>query len=584
MRARRSSTTSPRSPSSPLSKAWDRSRSSYPTDRAAEFRDALVKLDKTSKLKSTARKDAVTKQARPPASMQAQSGGKRKRKGETMSMLVNEGFFPVAEMVYGNVNRRNKRPSPDIGFRLNLPPRLSFIDKDLPETPNSVQSTPIEVYQTEHEFPTRPRNKGRIQKSAGVQRSPLSLITESDTNARSEGRSRRKSDQVSPGGLAAIPEDAAGAEKSPPASGATTPVATQIHLRGGSIVTVTPPELTAWKPTVYIHGPIKLPKPAIMPRKNSVASLEPFQEAVDKVYQNALGIPRRRSDDAVVDDILDFFDEFGFEVVSFGGDRLSYMMDVDMDEDQEDLAEAIERFSTPPAEQPDPTPVEVVIAKEVLETTSSSPLATSRASVAPLVAPPVQTEETLRARGIARLSRTSAGSSSSEKEKLMKRKESLTLGSLETTAGLPLLPAPEESMLDAVLQAPSRPGLRDSASYTEGVQRKRVGRDSGYGPSVSSNRLGREGSVAYAASMHSTQSGGGYSGGSIRSNRTGGGAGGDQGGFDWDDDVEEIDAGSTWVAPVAAPKKPVTRGLSTRKTRNPVAKARRLFATASTIL
>ncbi|EME49953.1 hypothetical protein DOTSEDRAFT_31089 [Dothistroma septosporum NZE10] len=602
MRARRSS-------SSPLLKVLEKKRWSYRADRASEVRAALVQLDKTGRVKKDERKDAITKQGRPPTSTQAQSGGKRKRKGETMSMLVSEGFFPVAELVYGNGKKSNTGPPSDIGFGLNLPPRPTFIDKDLPQTPNSVQSTPVEAYQTDSNFPDVPGKKNRNRGSGGVRRSPLSLITQCDTNARREARDRRKSDQVSSGGLAAIPEDAAGAENTPPASGATTPVATQIHLRGGSIVTVTPLELTAWKPTVYIHGPIKLPKPAIMPRKNSVASLEPFQEAVDNVYQNALSIPRRRSDDAVVDDICDFFDEFGFELVSFDGEALSSMMAVAMDEDKEDAGKAIQRFSTPPAEQQGATPVEVVITKEVLETPDYSPLATSRAAALPIIVPPVETEETLRARGIARLSRLSASSSSSGKEKLMKRKESLTLGSLETSAGLPLLPAPEESMLDAVLEAPSRPGARDSACYTEGGHGQRtMGRDEAYDPSVSSNRRGGDGSIAactasmhstrsggdgsiaaYTASMHSTRSGGGYSGGGGGGGggggRSGGAAGGDQSGFDWDDDdVDEIDAGSSWVARVAAPKKAVTRGLSTRKTRNPVAKARRLFATASTVI
>ena len=56
-------------------------------------------------------------------------------------------------------------------------------------------------------------------------------------------------------------------------------------------------------------------------------------------------------------------------------------------------------------------------------------------------------------------------------------------------------------------------------------------------------------------------------------------------GFDWDDDVEEADGDAPWIAPAAAPKNQgMARGLSTRQTRNPFTKMRRVVATASAIL
>lgn len=521
---------------------------------SAQVRNAFLEMDDRKRLK---RSDAVKKVERPGAPAATQTKGKGRKKGETMSMLLDAGFFPVEEIIYGKGKKKPSRPPLEWSFRINLSPRLSFIEKDLPQTPSSMSTTPTEVYQTS---PTTPRSRTRNRRSGGLQRSPLSQISENEASAYGDGGGgpRKESEQISPSRLSAIPEDSAGDENSPPASEPSTPVATQIHLRGGSVITVTPPKLAAWQPTIYIHGPIKLPTPQIMPRKNSVASLEPFQEAIDQVYQHALAIPRRRSDDMVVDDICDFFDEFGFEMVSFDGDRLSWM-DSDIDEVEEmELEAGLERFSTPPNEQPVASPVEVGIAKEMLETTSKPPPAPTPTVVVPqVIAPPVENEETLRARGIARLSKSSAGSISASE-----RKESLTLGK-DREGSLPLLPPPEESMLDAVLQ-PSRPGVRESASYS-------------YASSVHSSRRGRD-SVMYAGSTHSSRLG--KDSASVHSSRTGG----DQG-FDWDDDVEEIDASSTWVAPVAPPKKPgISRGLSTRKTRNPVAKMRRLVATASTIL
>lgn len=265
----------------------------------------------------------------------------------------------------------------------------------------------------------------------------------------------------------------------------------------------------------------------------------------------------------VVDDICDFFDDFGFEMVSFDGDRLS-LVDSDLEDVEEMEYEGeLERFSTPPNEPPVASPVEVVIAKDILETANKPPPTQMPAPslvlpIPQVIAPPVENEETLRARGIARLSRSSAGSIPVEE-----RKDSITIGK-DREGSLPLLPPPEESMLDAVLQ-PARGRGRDSLSYASSVQSSRRGRDStSYATSTHSSRFGKD-----SASMHSSN----------------GRVGAGEQGFDWDDDVEEIDAGSAWVAPVAAPKKPgISRGLSTRKTRNPVAKMRRLVATASTIL
>jgi hypothetical protein len=60
---------------------------------------------------------------------------------------------------------------------------------------------------------------------------------------------------------------------------------------------------------------------------------------------------------------------------------------------------------------------------------------------------------------------------------------------------------------------------------------------------------------------------------------------GNAGGMDWsDDDLEETDAGASWMAPAVKQKKHgLDRGLG-KESRNPVAKMRRFVATATTML
>ena len=488
---------------------------------------------------------------KPSKTEQASTPSKRKKKGETMSMLLDTGFFPIEEIIYGTGMKERRPTSRD--YRINLPPRLSFLNGSLPTAPGSNPLTPTE-FTPNSPSPRTPTSLrmggGWNRKSGASKRSPLSQIPENDSKANSGGI-EEESGEISPSALEPIPEDATTDENSPRGSVVSTPAGTQIHLRGGSVVTVTPPELTAWKPTIYIQGPIKLPKPSIMPKKNSVASLEAFQEAIDKVYQHALHVPRRRSDDKVVDDICDFFDEYGFDWISYEGDRfVTDWMDMDEDQEMEGDAEP-ERFSTPPPEQPAASPVEVSIAKEMVE--NSLPGMNKLGSIPDVVVPPVENAETLRAKGIARLSRSSAGSN--PLEGLGHRKDSLTLsgrtswsgskrGSIikqeMSSSGLALSPAPE-SMLEAVLRASHEGSRRNSASVS----------GSGSG-SV------RNSGVAQSAAGESTGSQGAQ-------------------GFDWDDDeVEEIDAGSNWTASMGMSRK--------GKTRNPVSKVRRLVATASTML
>lgn len=461
----------------------------------------------------------------------------RKANGETMAMLQTSGFFSNAPGVVFNPRRPN--------VNVQLPPAATFVDKDLPTTPNSIAPTPTELYEPSRNSLQAARQ--RALSNGSTKRSPLSVVADTDAKSNSSPTppGLQTTEEFSAHRLTTILENKSISENSPPPSGTATPVATQIHLRGGSVVTVTPPELTAWQRSIYIQGPIRLPKPVILPRKNSVASMEPFQEAIDRVYQSALFVPRRRSDDAVVDDVCEFFDEFGFHDIGYEGDRLAVEnvkvdevdeMDID-DEADESLGVETERFTTPPGFPPtgDISPIEKVVAKDVADSLMAK-TALIVVLEPPLPPPPVENEETLRARGIARLSQHSAGRSSHSSRANSFKKESPSLSRRTSDAGpsgetaiLPLLPPPEESMLDAVLEA----SQGEEADWVEEIVVE-----------------------------------------------------GDAGGMDWDDDddVEETDVGASWMAPALRKKHALDRGLVGRERRNPVAKMKRFVATATTII
>ncbi|KAI7469078.1 hypothetical protein KC351_g13295 [Hortaea werneckii] len=394
------------------------------TSAAASIRAALLDIDALAprprgRSPSPLRKKDIDESAEAtPASSEAQLPWKRRRKGETISMLLDAGFFPEKRLTADKLDASRR-------LHVELPSRLAPIDKELPDTPDSILPTPTELYQTTARRPLPVTQRNKVAK----RRSPLAHVSKTSARANSADNS------ISPSRLSAIPEVAGtrdSSDSTPLSSGTTTPVATKIHLRNGSIVTVQPPEVTAWERHSYIQGPIKLPKPIILPRNNSIASLDAFQEAIEQVYQEALTIPRRRSDDAVEEGICEWFDDFGFESLEFAGDNL-VVEDLTLDEIQE-MGEShhdadntsADHFMMAP-EEPGASPIEKVVAKEILE------LAKPSAIPEPPIIPPVETEETLRAKGIARLSQQA-------------RKESMTLARSETVYDI-TTPAPDQSML-----------------------------------------------------------------------------------------------------------------------------------------
>ncbi|CAD0096994.1 unnamed protein product [Aureobasidium mustum] len=78
------------------------------------------------------------------------------------------------------------------------------------------------------------------------------------------------------------------------------------------------PESTAWRRSVYIQGPIKLPTPAVVPRKGSIATLDPFQDVLGNV-----AVPRRKSEDTATDDICEWYDTWQHDPVSFALDEFT---------------------------------------------------------------------------------------------------------------------------------------------------------------------------------------------------------------------------------------------------------------------
>jgi hypothetical protein len=340
-------------------------------------------------------RDSVVTGAQTPTQIVTQKP--RRLLGETMTMLQTSGFFPETTDAVGQSEDSN------VSRRVVLAMRC--MDKDLPDNPNSIAPTPTELYRSSRNSFLMAR-KSRAGSDSSEQ-SPLSAIADTDAKPNNPPASAPQVastlDDVSPHRLTTILEYKALSENSPPPSGTATPIVTQIHLQGGSVVTVTPPEMTAWQRFIYIQGPVRLPKPVILPRKDSVASMEPFQEAIDWLYQNALFVPRRRSDDAIVDDVLEFFDDFGFTDIGFGSDLLAIQQAEGATEDDtmdvDEVNERIERSTTPSGFSPagDVSQIEKVVAKDVVEASMTKAILFAEL-------PPVDNEETLRAREIARLS------------------------------------------------------------------------------------------------------------------------------------------------------------------------------------
>ncbi|KAI4723211.1 hypothetical protein E4T48_00469 [Aureobasidium sp. EXF-10727] len=288
---------------------------------------------------------------------------RKKMRGETMSMLLDSGFFPVQEFIYEkNETSPSATRSPSKRNQL----ALNILVKDLPiERPSSIVSTPTNFYQQGH-MSLRRSTRSSQRRSLGIRRriltaasvsssqispmmittttltapplspmSPTSPMTPTKALAALTGSSENspKSGQPSPGILEVIPEDGGVAtamqttsspvshtsiRSIPEAPALPDATGSEIHLSSGTVLMVKTPESTAWRRSVYIQGPIKLPTPAVVPRKGSIATLEPFQDVLGNVP-----VPRRKSEDAATDDICDWYDTWQHDIVSFAGDEFT---------------------------------------------------------------------------------------------------------------------------------------------------------------------------------------------------------------------------------------------------------------------
>ncbi|KAH0371939.1 hypothetical protein KCU65_g1605, partial [Aureobasidium melanogenum] len=333
-------------------------------DRRISFMMAKHKSNLESVLASPIEEQTPVKPVLKKAATSAMPWRKKAR-GETMSMLLESGFFPVQEFIY----EKNETPpstttrSPSKRNQL----ALNILVKDLPaDRPSSILNTPTNFYQQGHSSLRRRSTRNNHRRSLGTRRriltaasvsssqisptmvtsrtviapplsptSPASPLTPTKALAVLTGSSESspKSGQPSPGILEVIPEDGAVAaaieNTSSPASNISTrtipeapalpdAAGSEIHLSSGTVLMVKTPESTAWRRSIYIQGPIKLPTPAVVPRKGSIATLDPFQDVLINV-----SIPRRKSEDTAIDDICEWYDTWNYDLVSFALDEFT---------------------------------------------------------------------------------------------------------------------------------------------------------------------------------------------------------------------------------------------------------------------
>lgn len=448
----------------------------------------------------------------------------------------------TASLVSMKTAHRETRPA-IITKRLDLlPPPLDVPTRALPATPTSIIGTPVEICQ---DAETTPKLLRKITASHEKKKNKLTKVSKNSATTQAPAHLDL---EMSPNRLSAILEDVVNSASPRSCSGATTPPsATQIHLRGGSIVTVTPPELNPWYRTVYVQGPIKLPTPATMPRKGSVASLEPFQEVIDQVYQQALNIPRRRSDEQVTDEVCSFFDDFGFAPIVFEGDMFGQTASGSQDISTEDL--------------PAPHEPQLVSTLQSELTTLSMDKDVVKASEEPATETAQQKlgEEIAIGFSSKYPSGISARSSMVEGKSQDSKAEETQLKHLPTDMYTPP-PVDNEETVRAKGVARIGSNAADAAR-----------------PSVSSQDSTTRQQTPISTPSHSP---------ALEASRVAVGQPTQDQGFDWDDEdgVEEPDISSARVTPLAMSKKFGSAGRSSKEARNPVARMRRLYATASTIL
>ncbi|KAF2099328.1 hypothetical protein NA57DRAFT_55299 [Rhizodiscina lignyota] len=201
---------------------------------------------------------------------------------------------------------------------------MAFTNKPLPATPESVAPTPVEMYNptsqekiSQHRH-TRSASSGKVLPAPSPkQQSPLSPTSQAKLNRQSQRQHSRGSSSLDSG-------------SSPGADG----LAHALRLRSGSVITLVPPEQTAWRRSSYVPGPIKLQQKRVHALQdadeafgvgdftnygNFGANLDIFKDVLGET--DGASVSTRKSDDAVLDDVVVFMESFGFDPVSFTGDE-----------------------------------------------------------------------------------------------------------------------------------------------------------------------------------------------------------------------------------------------------------------------
>ena len=89
---------------------------------------------------------------------------------------------------------------------------------------------------------------------------------------------------------------------------------TTLPLRSGSVLTVVHPEQTAWQRSIYIQGPIKLPRSNAIARKESFASMASMYalQATERDWDGRNStVFRKSTEDEIVDNTIEFFESLG---------------------------------------------------------------------------------------------------------------------------------------------------------------------------------------------------------------------------------------------------------------------------------
>ncbi|KAF1989672.1 hypothetical protein K402DRAFT_401777 [Aulographum hederae CBS 113979] len=171
-----------------------------------------------------------------------------------------------------------------------------FQDMDLPPTPASTQKTPMELYQPR---PKTPR------------RTPLASTTTNPRKPKFFPLTPIANDLASLAVMAEVPTSGL----SIPDKDQRAAVARALRLRSGSVLTVIPPERTAWQRSMYIPGPIRIQQPYTQPAalNFSMGGVDVFGNEIEPTGTLS---PRRTSEDSTIDDLVGYFDSFGFAPIS----------------------------------------------------------------------------------------------------------------------------------------------------------------------------------------------------------------------------------------------------------------------------